>query len=94
MQQEMDAGLSLLAATNIFLNDRLEQGVSASEIEFLCSHFRAHADSWLSRLDLCESPSSRSRLSKNWNVRLIWKKLASNQSPILPDCSNRIDQTN
>ncbi len=53
----MDARLALLAAANLYLDDRREKGVAANEIEYLRSHFRAQPDSWLMRLDLDdESP--------------------------------------
>lgn len=51
-QQELDARLALLAAANLYLDRRKSQGVSAAEIDYLRSHFRAQADSWLVRLDL------------------------------------------
>lgn len=51
-QQELDARLALLAAANLYLDQRQSQGVSPDEIEYLRSHFRAQADSWLMRLDL------------------------------------------
>jgi CPA1 family monovalent cation:H+ antiporter len=51
-QQELDARLALLAAANLYLDKRQSQGVDANEIEYLRSHFRSQADSWLIRLDL------------------------------------------
>ena len=48
----MEARLGLLAAANLYLDNRKEQGVSENEIEYLRSHFRAQADNWLMRLDL------------------------------------------
>ena len=51
-QQELDARLALLAAANLFLDRRKSQGVPSEEIDYLRSHFRAQADSWLMRLDL------------------------------------------
>ncbi len=51
-QQEMDARLALLAAANLYLDERRAKGVPANELEYLRSHFRAQADSWLMRLDL------------------------------------------
>ena len=51
-QQEMDARLALLAAANMYLDDRKSQGFPGNEIDYLRSHFRAQADSWLMRLDL------------------------------------------
>lgn len=51
-QQEMDARLALLAAANLYLDHRRTQGFPENEIDYLRSHFRAQADSWLMRLDL------------------------------------------
>lgn len=51
-QQELDARLALLAAANLFLDRRQSQDVPSAEIDYLRSHFRAQADSWLMRLDL------------------------------------------
>ena len=51
-QQELDARLALLAAGNLYLDRRKSQGVPTAEIDYLRSHFRAQADSWLVRLDL------------------------------------------
>ena len=51
-QQEMDARLALLASANMYLDDRKSQGFPENEIDYLRSHFRAQADSWLTRLDL------------------------------------------
>ena len=52
--QELDARLALLAAANLYLDQKSAAGVSENEIEFLRSHFRAHADNWLTRLELEE----------------------------------------
>jgi len=51
-EQEMDAKLALVAAANIYLDTRQSQGISGDEIEYLRSHFRGQADSWLVRLNL------------------------------------------
>jgi len=51
-QQELYARLAMLAASNLNLDQRQSQGVGANEIEYLRSHFRAQADSWLMRLEL------------------------------------------
>lgn len=53
-EQEIDARLSLLAAANLYLQDRLAAGGTENEIEYLKTLFRSHADSWLSRLELDE----------------------------------------
>ncbi len=50
--QEIDARLALLAAANVYLDGRRTAGVPDHEIDFLRSHFRAHADHWLVRLEL------------------------------------------
>ncbi len=50
--QEIDARLALLATANLYLDDRTAAGIPVREIDFLRSHFRAHADNWLSRLEL------------------------------------------
>lgn len=51
-QQLMDARLALLAAANLYLDHRKSQGDSTFEMDYLRSHFRAQADSWLLRLNL------------------------------------------
>ena len=48
----MDARLALLAAANMYLDGRKSQGDAVTEIDYLRSHFRAQADSWLMRLNL------------------------------------------
>ena len=50
----MDARLALLAAANLYLDHRKSQGDSTFEMDYLRSHFRAQADSWLLRLNLEE----------------------------------------
>ena len=44
--------IALLAAANLYLDGRKSHGDAVSEIDYLRSHFRAQADSWLMRLDL------------------------------------------
>jgi monovalent cation/hydrogen antiporter len=51
-EQEMDARLALLAAANMYLDDKRESGVGPAEIDYLRSYFRGHADNWLMRLEL------------------------------------------
>ena len=48
----MDARLALLAAANLYLDGRRSHGDAVAEIDYLRSHFRVQADSWLMRLDL------------------------------------------
>jgi CPA1 family monovalent cation:H+ antiporter len=50
--QEMDARLALLAAANLYLDQRLSYGSPKQEVDFLRSHFQGHADNWLTRLNL------------------------------------------
>ena len=52
--QEIDARLALLAAANLYLDERKSAGVPEVEIDFLRSHVRTHADHWLTRLQLDE----------------------------------------
>ena len=59
----MDARLALLAAANIYLDSKLFQDVQPEEVEYLRSHFRWHADSWLMRLELDEESALDGRSS-------------------------------
>jgi CPA1 family monovalent cation:H+ antiporter len=52
--QEIDARLGLLVAANLHLDHQQAHGVSMEEVEYLRSHFRGQAESWLSRLQLEE----------------------------------------
>ena len=56
-QQLMDARLALLAAANMYLDGRKSHGDAVAEIDYLRSHFRAQADSWLMRLNLDDESS-------------------------------------
>ncbi len=54
VDQELDARLHLLASANVYLDQRETHGLPTEEVEYLRSHFRGQADTWLARLELDE----------------------------------------